>query len=250
MIKIKSDMMKAIDNKSKYYSSHRRTFAAPFICFYPEEGRMQGVMTPCWICSLKDGENPVGEVWVSAFTGFPGSKGLIDSRALIELSTEYGSPNFNAEFLSISKEFIEQASQYRAKYVETQPYTGKNGYTETTDRIIEEPTAVAVSPRKNSMKAIVAIDDCGHFIGTIIKDDQSHLLILRELTKQVSAIQYLDDQERAEAYRLAYEGSIEEIEDWLEDSGHFRFGRSGSGRYDIVELSETLPKDFAERIAD
>lgn len=96
------------------------------------------------------------------------------------------------------------------------------------------------------MKALVALDSNGHFRVVLIKDDESHLSVLREIAQQISSIHYLDDQTRAEAYRLAHEGSIDEIDEWLNE-GEYGMGRTGGSRYDIVE-SGSLPERFVQDV--
>lgn len=94
------------------------------------------------------------------------------------------------------------------------------------------------------MKVLVTFDANGHFNVVLMENEEKELQVLRDLMNQVVTSRWhFNDQQKAEAYRLAHMGTIEEITDWMND-GDLRMGRSGGGKIDIIEAHDKVPSDL------
>lgn len=98
------------------------------------------------------------------------------------------------------------------------------------------------------MKALVTLDNDGYFGVVLIENETKELQVLRNLMRQVVESRWhFDDEQKAQAYRLAHTGTIEQIKDWMND-GDLRMGRSGGGRIDLIEVDDNVPSNLVDNL--
>lgn len=98
------------------------------------------------------------------------------------------------------------------------------------------------------MKALVTLDNDGHFGIVLIENEDKELQVLRDLMRQVVESRWhFDDEQKAQAYRLSHTGKISEIKNWMDDN-NLRMGRSGGSRIDLIEVNENVSSDLVDNL--
>ncbi len=99
------------------------------------------------------------------------------------------------------------------------------------------------------MKVLITLDNDGHFGAVLIENENKELQVLRDLMRQIVESRWsFDDQQKAEAYRLSYTGTIDEIKEWMNDSDDLSMGRAGGSKIDLIELNDSVPVDLVNNL--